>query len=602
MSKEDKLIKEQKKRFSDETERFKFFISEKNKYFESFKIPADTILSKLAYERSSANIRNQLGIISIPEQYNTEADLATLASTISADTLNLYNTLIKSTTTSLVLNYPELFTSPDFENFAETTLKPIEINYSKLEELATEYLGKPVSDDFIDDIKGTNLEGLNSIGWIESILETLKYKYTNSKLGAASSDKYSNSKINENIEQSLLLNLSRKAPFKKKQTVVSENTPNSLNLSEQNSEETGKSPLNEQKATPSTSISSTINQEGTATAKPETTTRSSVTSGTIELPKEPVESKESSVINISLENKEKPETSSNTTNIGSPINEKSENNSTNNTNSAVSNTASNINDASVINQGSPKTTNITNVQQSTPSVINEVTKGTQVQQVPAESVNTIKSEAFSAENISKLYKTLNLKQPSTINSVSNSETGAISNSTTAITNPVNETVTNTSANAIKSEAFNPTNVSKLYNALNLNQSTGTNIAQLGDVNKTSSSIKMEGSTVNIPAEPTLNQPEVTKVAPSFSEKIQAAAPIVSPIKKLEETTNISTTEITNAPSKEIVTSSTTSEKTETSAPAPASMGGVSIDLGPLEQRMARIEYLLSNTLEVKLID
>ena len=690
MSKEDELIKEQKKRFSDDAERWHFYIAEKIKYFEATKVPTDDKLFEVAYDISMIDI---LPKIWIPKKYNTEDKLKELVNTIGTNTITLYNDLLKKPASLLVSNYPEIFESSEFWNFTDSYLKPLDLFYGDLRYLSGRYSGKKMSDEFIKEVEGTGLEGLMNTDWMSATLDTLKYKFVNSKYGAKSDSPYSDSKINENIKDSLMSNISEEAKLNKKLKEERESAINLANEEESDDEfdmeEPKSSPINESKPTTPTPTSSTINQESSGEAKPETTTSSSVTSGTIELPKEPVESKESPVINISLENKEKPTASSSITNIGSPINETSENTSVSNTNTKTSDSSTSTTANSVINQGSSETTNVTNIAAASPAVANETVQSTPIsvgtapgstqtsesnvsvsnntlnqtseKTQPVSNINETTTsnttspininetnvesniklpEAFSSANISKLYSALKIENKSAINPVATTNSSSNEVSTTSTTqnvsntlnpgaptqtanqvnmvsgsvnessnintsnstNPVNETVTNNTENSIKKEAFNPKNVSKLYNALNLNASTGTQIAQLGDITKNESSVKNEGSTVNIPGEESLNQPEVTKIAPSFSEKIQAAAPIVSPIKKLEETTNISTTEITNAPSKEIVTSSTTSEKTETSAPAPTSMGGVSIDLGPLEQRMARIEYLLSNTLEVKLID
>jgi hypothetical protein len=48
-------------------------------------------------------------------------------------------------------------------------------------------------------------------------------------------------------------------------------------------------------------------------------------------------------------------------------------------------------------------------------------------------------------------------------------------------------------------------------------------------------------------------------------------------------------------------SSSTSERTER-VETPAGASQMVIDISPLEQRLARLEYLLSNTLDVKIIN
>lgn len=105
--------------------------------------------------------------------------------------------------------------------------------------------------------------------------------------------------------------------------------------------------------------------------------------------------------------------------------------------------------------------------------------------------------------------------------------------------------------------------------------------------------------------------EVTKTSPSFSEKIpQSSEKIIEKsnanvLEKTQSMLTAATSDVSNN-QKTVEMNVVSSERKEMPTVLPqneaTTRGNIIIDLDPLEARLARLEYILSNPLEVKIID
>lgn len=187
-------------------------------------------------------------------------------------------------------------------------------------------------------------------------------------------------------------------------------------------------------------------------------------------------------------------------------------------------------------------------------------------------------------------------------------------------------VDSASLTRVKQEALNRLFVSKKSSAINPKKTGDTSqtdsINQNSEVKKQVDEFAISRKALGLPAlessdlqttAPSVEADqttEVTKTAPSFSEKIpQSSEKIIeksnaSMVQQTQSMLTATNTEGSN--NQKTVEMNTVSEKKETTTSSTQSgmpaQGKVAINFEPIEARLARLEYILSNPLEVKIID
>lgn len=129
------------------------------------------------------------------------------------------------------------------------------------------------------------------------------------------------------------------------------------------------------------------------------------------------------------------------------------------------------------------------------------------------------------------------------------------------------------------------------------KSSFTSNENIGTSSEEKNNLETNTTQPNIPTETSPTSLEVSKTSPMFTEKTKESSSRTSEKTNMltqEAKPDVSLTPVTQAAPAESPTNS--NQMPETAAPS------VNIDMGMLEQRLSRIEYLLSGTLDVKIVN
>jgi len=263
-------------------------------------------------------------------------------------------------------------------------------------------------------------------------------------------------------------------------------------------------------------------------------------------------------------------------------------------------TSSVINESPVVNQSETSVSNTSNSPINVDVTTNNSTASTNSSE---EIINNIRQRL---DKIKDSKSTVNdLKNTSVKNTISSalsdkSESSATSN-TSDSSSVINEKTINKTISSVLSPEEKKVKLEALRTRLGLNSEKITNSITSNITSEKSSeeksNLETNTTTPTLPTEPSSTALEVSKTSPMFSEKTKESSLSTSEKTNMltqEAKPDVSLTPVTQAAPAESPTKS--NQMSETAAPS------VNIDMGMLEQRLSRIEYLLSGTLDVKIVN
>jgi hypothetical protein len=259
-----------------------------------------------------------------------------------------------------------------------------------------------------------------------------------------------------------------------------------------------------------------------------------------------------------------------------------------------------INEAPVVNQSETSVSNTTN----SPINVDVTTNNSTASNNSSEEIiNNIRQRL---EKIKASQSTVNdLKNTSVKNTISSALSDKLESSTTSnvieSSSGINEKTINKTISSVLSPEEKKVKLEALRTRLGLNSEKITNSITSNITSEKSSEEKntLETNTTEptLPTAPLSTALEVSKTSPMFSEKTKESSSITAEKTNMltqEAKPDVSLTPVTQAAPAESPTKS--NQTPEMSAPS------VNIDMSMLEQRLSRLEYLLSGTLDVRIVN
>ena len=200
----------------------------------------------------------------------------------------------------------------------------------------------------------------------------------------------------------------------------------------------------------------------------------------------------------------------------------------------------------------------------------------------------------------KITSTLSDKLKSSSETSNKSESSSETSNKSELSSGINETTISKEGKSIVSAETKKARIDELMKMLTLNsdkiKSSFTSSEMIG-TSEEKNNLETNTNQPNIPTETSQNSLEVSKTSPVFTEKTKESSSRTSEKTNMltqEAKPDVSLTPVTQAAPAESPTNS--NQMPEAAAPS------VNIDMGMLEQRLSRIEYLLSGTLDVKIVN
>ena len=594
------------KKYRKEKDRFERFETQRQELFKINKLQEigvndlqDSIYFELARRYG---ITDSSGIISFKKDtFELESMIDRVATNFIESTkweLDRLNESDEGTSLFFRENSYYIINRPKFKEFADTALSSIKIPFDTIRELYDGLHLEKNIDDFKDDIEGTNLQGLSSLQWVDEVYESVFHKY--GKLLGLSSNEYGTELINRDLVKSLKLNLDKGSPFLKEEK---ESGP--LNAGAEKSTFSNGSPVNpasgEKKAV---AEKSTVNPATTPAVETSVEkTADTVTGAPAVLPKEAEAPKPSTAINISIETP-KPDAAPKKEEAPAQVvpSEKTE---------VVNTPVMLAQPTSTPTAQTATAAKSTDPAKSSPVNAEEIKKKEAENNKVLAGVLGLGSTSESKTNVTSSTQTIN--SPSNTQSSKSTETSAVNQTTS------NTALNNSNTSSSTQNTANSSGIMSDINQLMLNKSSALTNKYFGSIFSSDEKKKpSEPENISV-TEPTAqsnsekveaNPTEVSKTAPSFPEKIQPSSEKI--IEKANTKVLEKTQEMMNQ--KESIKSETSMGSGESySTITPAGPDAMSSDqpkekpssgtsMAGVESRLARLEYLLSNPLEVKIIE
>jgi hypothetical protein len=593
------------KKYKSEKDRFDRFETQRQELFkinELQEIGVNNLQDIIYFELARRyGITGAFGIISFKDdKFELESMIDRIVTNISEGTKWELDRLNESEngTSLLFSEYSKyIINSPKFKEFADFVLNSIGVPFDTIQELYDGLHSGKTIDYFKEDIDGTNLQGLSSLQWADDVYQSIFHKY--GKTFGLPSNTYGNELINRNLVKSLKLNLDKGSPF-----LEEEKESGPLNSGANAATAPSGTSINpsagEKAASAEASTVNPVKSTPTETAVEKTT--GTVTASQPSIPKEAATPAPNTEVNVSIT--PPAATSPITPTVGSapalaastvsPI-----------TPTAGSALAPAAQSASPLN-GTPVT-----AEPATASIIGTSTVNSTTNVSNLTENKKVEGSVGPVTEVKTTSQTLN--SPTTTNTT----VGATSEST------INQAKTETTVDAKKAPDTTINSAKSTNTATSLvgqsSQSSLFNkyfksILSPEDKKPAEPVTENSGTTESLPAtaEPAaeVTQTKVSKTPPSFPEKIQPSSEKI--IEKANTKVLEKTQEMMNQ--KELIKSE---EKTEYAAPisvteskgstpdagtSDSSKPAAGTSMAGVEARLARLEYLLSNPLEVKIIE